>query len=209
MLRGIRNRKFSFSYLVKGKKKKSFKTFYAPKIKKGSSPTSIEISLPFSTGKDWDETIINAERNKTILIRTWQGLVEVHLPKQFHQLKEQKKQALSHALISWKFRWVFNNLRGLKKLSPKKGRRCFADLIISLEDFLTYEKKSAIPLLEVAVNGNKIGLYDLDIERASSFLETQPKKVTKKVKIRSKQRRGKIGNKSGIIRGKRRGFRVR
>ena len=122
--RKARIRRWDSYYFVKGKRKKGFIQSNLPNKNPPKAKVGFAIYLPVYSGKNWDESIVDVNKKKNILIRTWQGLIEVHLPEQFHRLSKQKKQALSNGLITWKLKWIFNNLAGLGKLSPRKGRIC-------------------------------------------------------------------------------------
>ena len=166
-------RRWDNYYFVKGKRKKGFRQFHLPNKNPPGVKDGFALYLPVYSGKNWDESIVDVNKKKNILIRTWQGLIEVHLPEQFHRLSKQKKQALSNGLITWKLKWIFNNLAGLGKLSPRKGRICFADLIISLDSFFSHKKRhnNKLPLLNVEVNGLKFNLYDIDVGWALHLLK--------------------------------------
>ena len=84
---------------------------------------------------------IDAKNTNSFLIRLYQGLVEIHLPEKFHGLEQEEKKSLVDAMITWKFDWISNELYGLGKLSPKKGKVCFTDLLVTLNDYLVYLKQ--------------------------------------------------------------------
>lgn len=115
---------------------------------------------------------IDAKNTNSFLIRLYQGLVEIHLPEKFHGLEQEEKKSLVDAMITWKFDWISNELYGLGKLSPKKGKVCFTDLLVALNDYLVYLKQ----------HNNEPPLYPVFKKRSGSF--------------RPFGRKGKIGSKS-------------
>ena len=185
----IGNKK-TFSYLVKGEKLKGIQEVSSRSQPSKSLTFTFSQTISFSSDQYanciteglfaksennfYIKISIDSEDEDNFLIRLFQGLVEVHLPKKFHELNPEEKQSHIDVIITWKFDWISSELYGLGKLSPKKGKICCTELLITLDDYIIYLKS----------NDNEPPKYPLPKKQSGSF------------KPFASQRKGKVGSKS-------------
>jgi len=185
----------TFTYLVKGEKFKGIQKVSNSKHRKEKKLSfSFSQSITYSsneyanciteglfakTEKNFYIKIsIDSEDEDNFLIRLYQGLVEVHLPKKFHELIPQEKHSLIDIIITWKYDWISTKLYGLGKLSYQKGKICCEELPIIVDDYITYLK----------ANNNEPPRYPPPIKRSRSgslnpFAGKKKRKVVKSKKI--------------------------
>ena len=167
-------RTVKYTYLVKGEKVSGEMKV----TRRSGSQRGVIFSetITYSTQKTdknfYNKISIDTKNKNNFLIRLYQGLVEIHLPEKFNGLEQEEKNSLIDVMITWKFDWISDNLYGLGKLSPKKGRACYTDLLVTLDDYLVYLKQ----------HNNKPPLYPVFEKKSGSF---SPYRDSRKGKIGS------------------------